>query len=397
MEQPHSSQGKPARPQYFAIDIAKFVFAFIVVAAHMYPFRSYTSDADFLLVQGIARVVVPFFFLTAAFLFFSRMKPPLSKKWQDAGYLWKYVERIGIMYFFWTLLINGLLALGWLVNGIQPGVFQLSRSFLLSAGYPFLVTHTGVNAFRVWQNGVLQWSGVRDYVYHLVQPFNQYHLWYFPALMLGMILIYEMLKRIKPWVVILIGAALFLLGSPADAYYGVTAYLPVVRLWANQYLALFYTTRNGVFYAILYLAIGAYFAWFPVWVKPALARNVFWITFLAMLMESQVLKSFAIQRDYNFYFFSIPSAIFLFLWLREVSLKPRWIYQWFREASILIYCSHGIFVILVPAIMGILGWQQESFNSMLRFWLVYFCTVGFAALVLWLEKKPIFRWLQFLH
>jgi surface polysaccharide O-acyltransferase-like enzyme len=93
-----------------------------------------------LLIQGIARVVVPFFFLTSAFLFFSRMQPDILKGAQSARSLWRYVERIGIMYFFWTLLINGLLALGYFIHGVRAGIFQLTRNFFLSAAYPFLIT-----------------------------------------------------------------------------------------------------------------------------------------------------------------------------------------------------------------------------------------------------------------
>ena len=140
MELQQSTPSKPTRTQYYAVDIAKFVFAFIVVAAHMYPFGSFTTAGDFLLIQGIARVVVPFFFLTSAFLFFSRMQPDILKGAQSARSLWRYVERIGIMYFFWTLLINGLLALGYFIHGVRAGIFQLTRNFFLSAAYPFLIT-----------------------------------------------------------------------------------------------------------------------------------------------------------------------------------------------------------------------------------------------------------------
>ena len=397
METQKPTSDKSIRPQYYAVDIAKFIFAFIVVAAHMYPFGSYTTAGDFLLIQGIARVVVPFFFLTAAFLFFSRVQPDRIKEEQSNRNLWRYIERIGIMYFFWTLLINGLLALGYFIYGVKAGVFQLTRSFFVSVGYPFLITSAGRNAFTVWKQGAWDWSGVQSFLYHMVQPFNQYHLWYFPALILGMVLVYFLLKRLRPLWVVAIGLILFFLGSPGDAYYGITAYVPVVRVWMNQYISLFYTTRNGVFFATLFLAIGAWLAWNPVQARPKIARNVFWLAFAGMLIESQILRHYQIQRDYNFYFFSIPAAVSLLLWLKEVSLKPRPIYQWFRESSIIIYCSHGIFVILIPLILGMIGLSGIYTNSLLKFTYVYGCSVGFAALVLWLEKKPRFKWLRYLH
>ena len=397
MELQQSTPSKPTRTQYYAVDIAKFVFAFIVVAAHMYPFGSFTTAGDFLLIQGIARVVVPFFFLTSAFLFFSRMQPDILKGAQSARSLWRYVERIGIMYFFWTLLINGLLALGYFIHGVRAGIFQLTRNFFLSAAYPFLITSNGRTSFTIWHQGSLDFSGVKDFLYHIIQPFNQYHLWYFPALMLGMVFVYFLLKRFRPIWVVVLGVVLFFLGSPGDAYYGITAYVPVVRVWMNQYISMFYTTRNGVFFATLFLAIGAWLAWNPIKVRTRISQTIFWLAFTGMLIESQILRHFQIQRDYNFYFFSIPAAIFLLLWLKEVSLKPRPIYQWFREASIIIYCSHGIFVIMIPAVLTLFNVTGFLSNSLLKFIYVYGFSVGFAALVLWLEKKPSFQWLRYLH
>ncbi len=397
METKHHPPARPPRTQYYAVDIAKFVFAFIVVAAHMSPFGSFTATGDVLLIQGIARIVVPFFFLTSSFLFFSKMQPDILKGAPSVRSLWRYVERIGIMYFFWTLLINGLLALGYLINGVKAGVFQLTRSFFLTAAYPFLITSTGRASFTIWQEGSLDFVGVKDFLYHIVQPFNQYHLWYFPALMFGMVFVYLLLKRFRPIWVVIPGVILFFLGSLGDAYYGITAYVPVARVWMNQYISMFYTTRNGPFFATLFLAIGAWLAWNPMKVRSTISRNIFWLAFSGMLIESQILRHFQIQRDYNFYFFSIPVAIFLLLWLKEVSLKPRPIYQWFREASILIYCSHGIFVIMIPTVVKLMNITGVFSNSLLKFVYVYGCSVGFAALVLWLEKKPSLQWLRYLH
>ena len=130
------------KKQFYAIDIIKFVFAFIVVAAHMFPFSSYSEKGDFLLVQGLARIILPFFFITAAFLFFrysniSLKEDPVLKK-----RLWRYIERMSILFFFWSLVINLFLALGWLLYGVKAGVFQLLRSFFLPVGYALVINDT---------------------------------------------------------------------------------------------------------------------------------------------------------------------------------------------------------------------------------------------------------------
>ncbi|HZW48803.1 MAG TPA: acyltransferase family protein [Bacillota bacterium] len=80
-EQMQTPIAKPKRQQYYAVDIAKFICAILVVAGHTFPLGTYSEAGDFLIIQGIARVVVPFFFLAAAYLFFSHYQPPLPKSW----------------------------------------------------------------------------------------------------------------------------------------------------------------------------------------------------------------------------------------------------------------------------------------------------------------------------
>lgn len=396
-EQMQTPVAKPKRQQYYAVDIAKFICAILVVAGHTFPLGTYSEAGDFLIIQGIARVVVPFFFLTAAYLFFSHYQPPLPKSWREAGYLWHYIERLSILFFFWSIICYSLIALAYLMNGVENGSLQFMRSFFAIAVYPcIIVDYAKYSVISWWQSGMTG-PQLSNFIYNIVYTFNQFHLWYFPSLMLGMAIIYALLRRLRIGWVIAISAVLFLLGTPVDAYYGMTIYVPPVRVWVNQYISMFYTTRNGVFYATLFISIGALLAWKNIRIRKEISRLIFMISFSLMIVESQVLRYYQIQRDYNFYFFAIPAAIFLLLWLKEVNLKEKPIYRWLREASVLIYCSHGVFIFIVPALFGMLGLTGFYTNSLIRFASIYLLSVGFSALVLWLEKKPNLQFLRNLH
>ncbi|HZW49062.1 MAG TPA: hypothetical protein VFF80_02865, partial [Bacillota bacterium] len=111
----------------------------------------------------------------------------------------------------------------------------------------------------------------------------------------------------------------------------------------------------------------------------------------------QILRYYQIQRDYNFYFFAIPAAIFLLLWLKEIKLKENPIYRWLREMSVLVYCSHGVFIFILPVVFSRLGFSGFYSNSLIRFANVFLLSLGFSALVFWLEKKPNLGFLRNLH
>lgn len=64
-----------------------------------------------------------------------------------------------------------------------------------------------------------------------------YHLWYFPACMLGMTLLWLLSRRLGPRALAAACGALYLLGLSGDSYYGLTEYLPhcaACATWASN-------------------------------------------------------------------------------------------------------------------------------------------------------------------
>lgn len=85
-----------------------------------------------------------------------------------------------------------------------------------------------------------------------------YHLWYFPACMTGMLLLWLLSRRLGLRSITLICGVLYLLGLSGDSYYGLTQYLPPLRGLCDLGFHVWSYTRNGLFLAPLFLLMGAY-------------------------------------------------------------------------------------------------------------------------------------------
>lgn len=77
-----------------ALDLAKLLFAFIVVGMHQHPFE---GDAFLYTWEWMRRMAVPFFFVASAFLFFQRNPGPAELR--------HYVVRMLKLYGFWFVVM----------------------------------------------------------------------------------------------------------------------------------------------------------------------------------------------------------------------------------------------------------------------------------------------------
>lgn len=77
-----------------------------------------------------------------------------------------------------------------------------------------------------------------------------YHLWYFPALVLGACLVYGLLRILGPRWAWLPALLLYAAGLLGDSYFGLTAALPPLRAGYEALFLLFDYTRNGLFFPL---------------------------------------------------------------------------------------------------------------------------------------------------
>lgn len=196
------------------LDRFRLAGALLVAAIHTSPLTCISAEADFFLTRILARVAVPFFLMVTGQFVLPRI---LESGVRAGRRLLRYLVRTGMLYLACILL--------YLPLGIYAGHYK---------------ELTVVKVLRM-----LVWDG------------TFYHLWYFPADMLGMTLLYLLSRRLKLRSMTLVCGALYLLGLSGDSYYGLTQYLPPLRSLCDLGFHVWSYTRNGLFLAPLFLLMGA--------------------------------------------------------------------------------------------------------------------------------------------
>lgn len=202
------------------LDDFRWIAAALVVAIHTSPLESLNETADFLLTRVIARVAVPFFFMVTGYFV-------LAEEQNRRENIVKTLKKTGKLYFLLTLLY-------------LPVQCYKGLSALRAEGA--LTTRAGKTA--------------ADMLRAVLFDGTYYHLWYFPALMLGLCLAGVLLRSGRRSALIKAGM-LYAFGLLGDSYYGIAEQIPLLKRIFDELFHVSSYTRNGFFYAPLFLIMGA--------------------------------------------------------------------------------------------------------------------------------------------
>lgn len=291
------SEGK----KYGGLDRFRMIAAILVIAIHTSPLASFSGNADFFLTRILARIAVPFFFMvTGQFV----MTDYLYDNDMASGRLFQYIRK--------TALVYGLAVMIYVPVGIYAGHYK------------------GLNII----------SAIRMIVF----DGTFYHLWYFPACITGVLLVYLMSRCMGRKGMMAIAAALYAVGLFGDSYYGLIKDVPVLSVMYEFMFQLFSYTRNGFFFAPVFLILGALTGRKNhVGKKPG---QIFGLTvsFLAMTAEAFTLHYFKLQRHDSMYLALIPVMIFLYRLLLSWDKKPSRI---LRNIAMWMYILHPAVIVAV--------------------------------------------------
>ncbi|WP_172253270.1 acyltransferase family protein [Saccharibacillus deserti] len=305
-------------------DWLKFIAALLVIANHTSPLASISPEADFVVAGLIPRVAVPIFFIGAGFFLFRKFTDDPSS---NLSAVIRYTNRI--------LLLYGLSILIYLPLNVYKGDFK--------AGFHVV-------------------SVLRDIV--LDGPF--YHLWFFPALWIGIWIIY-FLSRLPSllwsWAAAIVLYAIGLLG---DSYYGFAVnILHLKPVYDTLYQWMDYT-RSGLFFAPLPILIGAALARrtgaHAGITSAAFGRAANFrigaaaILALALLIaEGEWVRSLDLPRHDSMYVFSLPAAFLLFLWSMTWNVRGS---KRLRAWRTWVYILHPLAIVVVRGIAKIVHGER---------------------------------------
>lgn len=348
----------PISKSYNSIDLMKFICSILVICIHTHPLSTYSNILNSGLDNVIARLAVPFFFISAGYFFFNKIDLTSSSTSRiNHSYLKSYIKRLSLLYIIWSIIYLPYTLYLWVKSdaSIIKYIFSSIRNFLL----------TGIST----------------------------HLWYMAALILATILVYYTLRYFSLKNTLLIGLILYIIGLLGDSYFGLINKVPVIGLLFNIYNFLFVTTRNGLFFGFIFVAFGAYLSHTKFIISTKKICMLFCLSFLLMGIEVFTLKVLDIPKNFNMYIFLVPTVIFLFLLLLNMNLKPHPLYSLLRKLSILIYFSHFIFYIIYPKLFSLLSLNAIYNNSIFKFLFILISSIICSLFLIWLSH---FKSLKFL-
>ena len=312
------------------IDWLRLAAAILVIAIHTSPLADFNETGDFILTRVLARIAVPFFFITSGYFLLSRYHDSDRK-------LRHFLKKTGWIY--------GASILLYLPLNFRNGYFSQSQLF------PELL---------------------KD----LIFDGTMYHLWYLPASMLGMLIAWKLVEKLDFSKGLVMALLLYLVGLFGDSYYVVAEKLPLLKAFYDRLFELFDYTRNGLFFAPVFLMLGGFIADERRKLSFVEAGVGFFISLGLLLAEALILHRHGFQRHDSMYVFLLPAMYFLFhlvlLWKgRRIPLL--------RPASLVVYLIHPLVIAAV--------WRFSSQNSLFHFGLVCLLSLlfSFAMAALWLR------------
>ncbi|MCL2050473.1 MAG: serine racemase VanT catalytic subunit [Lachnospiraceae bacterium] len=333
--------------EYRGLDRFRIVAAFLIVAIHTYPLSSVSQELNFLFTHVFARIAVPFFLIVTGYFVLAKPEFPAA-----------FIKKTSLLYLAATLL--------YLPISIRAGHYQDGNAFII-------------------------------FLRNLIFDGTFYHLWYLPAVIIGVLIIHGLRRWFSLKKIMVIAALLYLIGLFGDSYYGLASQIGFVKSAYDVIFAVSSYTRNGIFYAPLFLLIGAFVAG----QKPKLLKRASLSGFLMpkalmllllmfLLAEGLTLNYFGINRHDSFYLSLVPLMYFLFQFLlsrRHDRASKKLSLRVLRDTAMWIYILHPLVIIAVRGFASLAGLNDVLVkNSLIHYFLV--CLLSFlSALVISLAWK----------
>lgn len=290
---------------YGALDYFKIIAAILIITIHTNLFISYNEQINAIFTGVVARIAVPFFFMVTGFFLSLKIGEKSKDSKNSMNIINKYVKKILIIYVL-TILI-------YIPFNIFGGYF--SRNKLSDVIMDILI------------NGTF------------------YHLWYLPALILGIYITYYLFKKLKMKHAVLIITALYIIGLFGDSYYGLIKDSYILSTMYEGIFKVFDYTRNGIFFAPMFLSLGYIISKNIDEIKNISYKKIFFaVSFILLLIEGIIVHKFNIYRHDSMYIMLIPTMYFLYIALLDFKCKSN---KLVRKISAYMYILHPMVIVTI--------------------------------------------------
>ena len=184
------------------IDYFRLIAALFVIAIHIGPLESYNHDLDYLFTYCLGRIAVPFFLMVTGYFVIA---PYILSGFRKKHTLKKYLLKNTGLYLCATIFY---LPLALYADNAPKSVPEAFKNFFFDGTF--------------------------------------YHLWYFPAAIIGCILLVFFLKK-SFRAAIFFSMAAYTVGLLGDSYYGLIKDIPFLHFLYEGIFTISSYTRNGSF------------------------------------------------------------------------------------------------------------------------------------------------------
>ncbi|MFD2308057.1 acyltransferase family protein [Enterococcus termitis] len=289
------------------IDLIKYIAAILVICFHCERVFQ-EPELNFIFKNVLCRIAVPYFLISTSY--FVRRGQQKS-----SGYTQRYVKSLLKSYLFWSLIY---LPVGFLWIQQNYSLTPITYPVALFAGFFYTGTY--------------------------------YHLWYIPAAIFAIIVVQWLIKKVGYPILFGIAGLMYSFGS-LETYY---AYIKneQVKHFFDQYIRIFITTRNGLFFALIFVAMG-FFIWdyrekFASYQK--YSGKLVVLAALLLLGEGLVVyKNSGIDK--NFMFSLIPLVLVLFWWSLTIAVNKAVDVRRLRELGKYYFFLHPLCIVWAKSLI----------------------------------------------
>ncbi|MBR8698993.1 membrane-bound serine racemase VanT [Enterococcus casseliflavus] len=311
------------------IEQFRVLLAMMVVAIHCLPLHRLWPDGDILITLTLFRIAVPFFFMISGYYVFSDLATQNSYPARQR--VWHFIKKQLQVYLIATLLF---LPLAW-------------YSGMLGLNMPL-----GTFIQTLLVNGIL------------------YHLWYFPAIITGSLLVMGLLVRFSFKQVFFMAIGLYVIGLGGDSWSGLAAQTPLASFYSLIF-QLLAGTRNGIFFAPLFLLLGVLARRFAQKSASPHRYSYLMISLICLLLESYLLHHFTTPKHDSMYVFLPFVLLILFPIIQQWQAPMIW--KQAGRLSLWLYLLHPYTIAVTHFLSQKLPLLQ---NNLINYFVVLGLTIG---------------------
>lgn len=337
---------------YHNLDLLKYICSIIIIVLHIRPFLNHVGYLDIFFNNMISRVCVPLFFLITGYFI-------CIKEQENSDYIKQYIKNTIKLYSVWSLIYIPLTFE--LIYEYMPTIQKVVQNLNISIiGLILLIPVIVFVAFI--------YTGV------------YYHLWYFPALICSLFVLYYWKKKRSVKNLLFISFLLLLFGA-TETYHGVLT--SSVRELVDMYFNIFYTTRNFLFFGLFYIVFGYCMA-----ARKQLYSDYCFVKLIyafALLIGEALLLYPSQRLNSNILLSCVPLSYYLFvcaLYLSHRKVENK--YFQFRNLSKYYYFTHP--AIIVICVKGLKIIHQNT-NPYMKVMIVLVFTHIVSMILIYLKKK----------